>query len=607
MPTTPSITIDDIRDIKSTRMTVDYSARTGDEDEIKVQFYAKKESDSFFNLFNEFTFNQNVSHFYTMEGFEYNTTYDIQLRLRDSDGNLLDETPIKQETTITPTTESLGAYNVDGTQATLKARILDIGDSTSINANFQYREVGTSDWTNVFGPEITSLEPREPDENENLSGWYDFSVVESSYDSEGNLVPSVPDQSGPNDLWRTTEMFPIEDTYNGYDCLTFDGDRNILTSKDRFILGNSFTVIAVMRVTAGESSNGVWQQRQGGEGPMAQIHSGVNGEGIFRVGISDEFVSTTTDMNSTDMYILTWTVDFNLVKGYVNGSEELNDSVSVLSFPKTSFGVGTANQEGAWGMEGNIFYLTAYDRALNDRERQGVEKYLSNKFNIGITETAEIVATPFTYQATTNLPNDTDKYEYRSYFYDGTQSFISENVYPIPGMGFTQDLISDINFEDNNDTYYYETMTVNEEYDQIKNNVKVFEERQDFIEGEAIEGQIGSAIDQTSIDNYGEREYIEVVSYDIDDENRIQARLQERASRIVQKYKDPIKKITFETKESGLTGGMLVDIKSDSRNIDDTFIIEEVNATLNRQNSFVYQVTASTYKKPGFDKFIKRL
>jgi len=108
--------------------------------------------------------------------------------------------------------------------------------------------------------------------------------------------------------------------------------------------------------------------------------------------------------------------------------------------------------------------------------------------------------------------------------------------------------------------------------------------------------------DATSKNLYGEFQYYEYKS-DIQDKDTAK----NYAATMLDAYKNPVVKGTFQTYESGLRAGQDITIQSDIRGINETVVIDRVTARMITPFDLVYDVSFTSSKESGIIKVLADL
>ena len=164
---------------------------------------------------------------------------------------------------------------------------------------------------------------------------------------------------------------------------------------------------------------------------------------------------------------------------------------------------------------------------------------------------------------------DPDKYIY--FFVDGT----SQSPY---------DLVDD------NGNFITQSLTIQEDFSQIKNRVNVQG-------GSVANVQVSNA---TSIAAYGEHEVIER-----DDTLTSTDEATQKANAILTAYKDPIKSGKFDTYIAGLKAGQEININSTLRSVNQNFIIQSVLFSAWTPTDFEYSVEVMTQPDRSLMEFLQ--
>jgi len=140
-------------------------------------------------------------------------------------------------------------------------------------------------------------------------------------------------------------------------------------------------------------------------------------------------------------------------------------------------------------------------------------------------------------------------------------------------------ITSPFDITDDNGYCLSQSLSIAEDYEQIKNRVN--------IQGGTVTNiQVSDA---TSIATYGEHEIV------IKDETLTSdAEATQKASAVLAAYKDPIHNGSFQTYEAGLIAGQKINVNSTLRDINQDFIIETVAFKARTPTDFIYTIDIMT-------------
>ncbi|MCK4454520.1 hypothetical protein KAU51_04260 [Candidatus Parcubacteria bacterium] len=149
---------------------------------------------------------------------------------------------------------------------------------------------------------------------------------------------------------------------------------------------------------------------------------------------------------------------------------------------------------------------------------------------------------------------------------------------------------SPFDLTDTNGKYNTQSLMVEDDHSQIKNKVN--------IQGGSIANVQVS--DATSIAAYGEHEVIIR-----DDTLTSTAEATQKANAVLADYKDPIKKGSFRTYESGLEPGQEINVNSTIRSISQDFIIQSVSFNARTPDDFEYTINIMTQRDKSLMEFLQ--
>ena len=233
----------------------------------------------------------------------------------------------------------------------------------------------------------------------NLIAWFEPTSLESFGGVEmndGDAVTNWRDinPTNPIKLQTTTTSAPTykRSCINNLPCLSFNGTTNYLDTTT--LSSNSinsrqisvFAVITPLNLSSARSfiiSNGSWLA--GSFNLLITNASGTNRLG-YEVQAATSFVYTTYVVKNNVTYIASVVDDGSASNLYLNGGSTLGTGNSIGSAAISNaypFNIGHNTRQELFN--GYFAELIIYDRALTTKERQSVEKYLSQKWKIKIS------------------------------------------------------------------------------------------------------------------------------------------------------------------------------------------------------------------------------
>ncbi len=208
--------------------------------------------------------------------------------------------------------------------------------------------------------------------------------------SDGDPVYQWDDLSGNNNHLTQGDSNRQPEYHN--DKVLFDGNNDYLEVPA--FLSSPFDSVSVFLVGdfAGSTNDG-WGygliQSTGNVG-SASFFSGITGthgdNGSINITLDGNWSNGEIEIypNKGDARIQTLIYGNSNYKAYVSGSEELDQSAASSVSISGTFNIGGHSNHNR-SVDGSIFEVIVYDRALSDSERQQVELYLSNKWGINLS------------------------------------------------------------------------------------------------------------------------------------------------------------------------------------------------------------------------------
>jgi len=108
--------------------------------------------------------------------------------------------------------------------------------------------------------------------------------------------------------------------------------------------------------------------------------------------------------------------------------------------------------------------------------------------------------------------------------------------------------------------------------------------------------------DNASVSQYGDREY-----KIIDNTIKTKQGARERAKAELEAYKSNLVEASFKTIKNGLRSGQYINVQSDSRNIDEDYLINKVVMKLWSIDKFIYDVFLVSFKTFGIIEFLQMI
>ncbi len=224
-----------------------------------------------------------------------------------------------------------------------------------------------------------------------------------------NILPSARNhatQTNPTPLVDNQPKY-IRKGMNGLPALLFDGTNDFIASETKFII-NNFTIFVVGLPSPNTSCVNNGSATTLGTTGQRYIIYPQHGEVIFPsnnaagagISLCTNFVSGFEHANSYMPYSVSNTINSISINKpiqitlkynerfpnlYLNSTYSFNGRLSSKNvFPSLTFGGGRMSGYGEnYGyFQGHIAEIIIYSRALNDKERQGVEAYLAKKWGI---------------------------------------------------------------------------------------------------------------------------------------------------------------------------------------------------------------------------------
>jgi len=134
---------------------------------------------------------------------------------------------------------------------------------------------------------------------------------------------------------------------------------------------------------------------------------------------------------------------------------------------------------------------------------------------------------------------------------------------------------------DSGGNYFYDTLQIKENYNDIKNYVIVEGKKPDTATPFTVTDS-----DSTSISNYGRHEF-----YKKDHSISTESEANQFASSFIEAWKNPSKEGKFITKKTGLEVGDEINISSTNRGISENFIICKIQSKPNTPNEFHHNIS----------------
>jgi hypothetical protein len=237
----------------------------------------------------------------------------------------------------------------------------------------------------------------------------------------GDKVTEWADKSGQNNHFTQTDP-NYQPTYDNTDkALIFDGSDDFLSNSD-ILVSTDFTNQEVTMIAVYEPNDTNYSLTDTGSSTSGYWRYSGNGNGYFDDFRSVRLESNPTDMPSSGKHVVTMQSDntANTYKVWLNN--DLKTQVTPNWGVQTDFLLGKG---GGGPLNGKVYALALYNRALNDLERQSVENYLLSNALSGIftedTELSGLTLHPFN--------NSLNSEEYITFKSDGNpQQIISTDL-----------------------------------------------------------------------------------------------------------------------------------------------------------------------------------
>lgn len=262
----------------------------------------------------------------------------------------------------------------DGTSSVTSAVITGMTN----NCDYDFRVSAANSLGTSFASSVISITPAAsampiPQTIPNLALWLDGSDDSSISQTDG-AVTQITDKSGNGrDAIASGSASPtlVSDVQNNHSVLRFNGSNYL--SINNSITYKTIFVIAKFNSSLFNDYNGII-----GDATLGHIINGVKETTHFSSGTSD---FSAAYKNATKISGTGTGHNFSPIDEYWMGSFIINAGKTNLI--STIGSIGWVNRE--WN--GDIGEIIVYDRVLANAERQIMEQYLGNKWNVSISTT----------------------------------------------------------------------------------------------------------------------------------------------------------------------------------------------------------------------------
>ena len=205
-----------------------------------------------------------------------------------------------------------------------------------------------------------------------------------------NILPSARNHATQNNPTVSVDNQPkyIRKGMNGLPALLFDGTNDFFSFDGNFLVGSDYTIFVV----EARNSNKQLNYFLAGNGGLfnTNLHLGYRTDILItQAHYSNDINKNVSNFTSTVLRMHSFV--FSKISGkaiYTNGGTGSFDGSNNNKLPLTSYqGSMIGNfywNSGSYYYQGSIAEIIFYTRALTDKERQGVETYLSKKWGIKI-------------------------------------------------------------------------------------------------------------------------------------------------------------------------------------------------------------------------------
>ena len=222
--------------------------------------------------------------------------------------------------------------------------------------------------------------------------------------SNSDTVGCWADKSGNgNNATATSKPTYITNAANGKPVLSFNsGSSNYMTiAADNSLNFSdySYDIITIMKRDTSNTGH-VFEHRQT-SAPNPQYNLTINTTGgqlrhyMSQKTNPDALLTTTGLTNTTDFYIVNIHRTPTEVTYYVNGESDGSQSISSGSYAwaATPVNIGASRSDHAF-FSGDLGEVIFFSRAIQTRERKGLERYLSDKWGITLASAADSLCAP---------------------------------------------------------------------------------------------------------------------------------------------------------------------------------------------------------------------
>ena len=202
-----------------------------------------------------------------------------------------------------------------------------------------------------------------------------------------NILPSARNHATQATSTNNQPKY-IRKGMNGLPALLFDGTNDFFSFNGNFLVGSDYTIFVVEARNSNKAMNYFLAGNDGSQN--SNLHLGYRTDILItQAHYSNDINKNVSNFTSTVLRMHSFV--FSKISGkaiYTNGGTGSFDGSNNNKLPLTSYqGSMIGNfywNSGSYYYQGSIAEIIFYTRALTDKERQGVETYLSKKWGIKI-------------------------------------------------------------------------------------------------------------------------------------------------------------------------------------------------------------------------------
>ena len=200
-----------------------------------------------------------------------------------------------------------------------------------------------------------------------------------------NILPSARNHATQATSTNNQPKY-IRKGMNGLPALLFDGTNDFFSFNGNFLVGSDYTIFVVEARNSNKAMNYFLAGNDGSQN--SNLHLGYRTDILItQAHYSNDINKNVSNFTSTVLRMHSFV--FSKISGkaiYTNGGTGSFDGSNNNKLPLTSYqGSMIGNfywNSGSYYYQGSIAEIIFYTRALTDKERQGVEAYLSKKWGI---------------------------------------------------------------------------------------------------------------------------------------------------------------------------------------------------------------------------------